>query len=187
MTGAKLGEVRNERRNNLIRYVSIDARQRIGDGGASDLFWDTLAEAYVEGGCKVHIHFRAGLVNDGIAGNWCAVFNRKCDWLDFVGSDAFRNPERETGNACGQGDIRQAVLVDVGKLVELTEGSLVNRCPRLYGCNLLIAVCASGSMHPILLRHSCVFISLSLKMGNSNSRARRSGRGSIPMYAIASS
>ncbi len=93
-------QVRDERRENFACYVVMDARQRVGDRDAAELFWGTFAKTYVEDGCEVHVHFRAGLVEGRVADDWCAVFNRKRDWLDFVGSYAFRNPEREMGDAC---------------------------------------------------------------------------------------
>ncbi len=122
MTGANSGEVIGKGRENPFSYVVMDTRQSVGDREASELLWGSLAETYAEGGCEIHVHFRAGLVNGGIAGDWCAVFNRECDWLDFISSGASRNPKgqmRDTSEGC---DVRQPMLVLSGKLVELPEG-----------------------------------------------------------------
>lgn len=122
MTHANSGEVVSEGRDNLFGYVKMDMSQPIGDREASELLWGSLAESYAEGGCEIHVHFRAGLVNGGVAGDWCAIFNRKVDWLDFVGDGAFINHEGHMRNARVRRNVRQTVLVLVGKPVELPEG-----------------------------------------------------------------
>src|SRR5215213_3774671 len=66
-------------------------------------------------GCEVHVHFRACFVNGSIASDWCATFNSAEDWFHF---DAHRDDVTESGGS-NHGRVRQTVLVDVGKLVEL--------------------------------------------------------------------
>jgi hypothetical protein len=140
------GEVRSHRPENLVRYVVMDARQRIGNLDAAEVLWSTLAESYVEGGCELHVHFRAGTVEGRIVGDWCAVFNREVDWLDFLGSNA-------VGDKIGDGsqgkhhDMRQAVLVHYGKPVELPEGivpELLSSVVRLLGLDF----CLGGWRNP---------------------------------------
>lgn len=113
-------EVRDEGRKNRFRYVTMDTREPVGDRVASELLWSSLAETYAKGGIELHVHFRAGFVNGGIAGDWCAIFNRSEDWLDFVDSDTAEDDE---GNGLGseKGNVGQTVLVLDGKLVELPE------------------------------------------------------------------
>lgn len=94
MTGANSGEVIGKRRDNLFGYVTMDMRQPLGNRHAAELLWGSLAESYAEGGCEIHVHFRAGFVDGGVAGDWCAIFNRTKDWLDFVRSETM-NPERD--------------------------------------------------------------------------------------------
>ena len=115
-----LGEVRAEGSEHCFEYVLMDAGQSIGSRHASELLWGTLAKRYVEGGCELHVHFRAGTVKGGIAGDWCAVFNRLEDWLDFVGSYTFGDEEPE-GHSPEKQDMRQPVLVLNSKLVKLPQ------------------------------------------------------------------
>lgn len=120
MTNSNWGEVVGKERQNVPHYVTMDVRQPVGNRHAAKLLWGSLAESYAEGGHELHIHFLAGLVNGGIAGDWCAIFNRAEDWLDFVSSEAF-NPEREARGSKKR-NVRQPVLVLDGKLVELPKG-----------------------------------------------------------------
>jgi hypothetical protein len=115
-------EVRDQGLDNLFGYVAMDMSQPVGDREASELLWGSLAEAYAEGGCEIHVHFRAGVVNGGIAGDWCAIFNREIDWLDFVRDRAFVDHEGQMGNAHERCNVGQTVLVLLGKLVELPKG-----------------------------------------------------------------
>lgn len=113
-------EERTQGRQHCAHYVAMDMRQPVGNRHAAELLWGSLAETYVEGGCEVHIHFRAGFVNGGVAGDWCAVFDRSKDWLDFIGSKAFDPEGYRSGSE--KRDVRQTVLVLDGKLVELPKG-----------------------------------------------------------------
>ena len=80
----------------------------------------SLTETYAEGRREIHIHLRTGVVNGRVAGDWCAIFNRTEDRLDFVRSEPM-NPESKR-NGSKEGDMRQTMFVLDGKLVELPEG-----------------------------------------------------------------
>lgn len=122
MTNPVSGEVRGQTRKHLAHYVVMDVSKPVGNGHASELLWGSLAETYAEGGCELHVHFRAGVVNGGIAGDWCAIFNRAEDWLDLIHRDTRRRDEAECRQGCKNRGVRQPVLVDIGKLVELPKG-----------------------------------------------------------------
>lgn len=95
--------------------------QLVGNRQASELLWGSLAETYAERRCEMHVHFRAGFVNSWVAGDWCAIFHRAEDWLDFVNREECGHPEGHS-NSREKADMRQPVLVLHGKLVELPEG-----------------------------------------------------------------
>lgn len=97
----------------------MDLRQPVVNWEATELGWGSLAETYAEGGCELHVHFRAGFVNGGIAGDWCAIFNRTVDWFDFIGSEAFNHVPH--GGSSDERNVRQTVLVLDVKLIELPE------------------------------------------------------------------
>lgn len=122
------GEVRSQGGDNLARYVVMDARKRLGNLNAAELLWTTQAESYVEGGCELHVHFRAGTIEGRILGDWCAVFNREVDWFDFLDSNTVGDKIAD-GSQSEQDDMRQAVLVQYGKLVELPEGIVPELMP----------------------------------------------------------
>lgn len=150
MTNLDSGQEIFEGRQYRARYVAMDMRQPVGNRHAAQLLWGSLTETYVEGRCEVHVHFRAGLVNGGVAGDWCAVFNQSKDWLDFVGSEAF-DPE---GNRSGpeKRDVRQAVLVLDGKLVELPKGvigSVVPSAVRLQPLYLCLGAWGDAPKHAV--------------------------------------
>lgn len=122
------GEVRGQWRQDPPRYVVMDFSESLGNRQASNLLWGSLAETYQEGGCELHVHFRAGFVGGGVAGDWCAIFNRVEDWLDFVRNDAHRHDVTETRGGEPR-RVGQPVRVDVGKLVELPQGIVPEPLP----------------------------------------------------------
>jgi hypothetical protein len=111
-----------ERRQHLANDAPVDIPQHGGDGEPWYLFWDSLAEAYAEGGLEIHLHFRAGTVEGGVAGDWCAVFNRtpahEFDFVEHVvaGGDEAKGLGRKEDN------MGQPVLIHVVKLVEPPKG-----------------------------------------------------------------
>lgn len=119
MSNSDSGEVRGKGRKHLLDYVTMDVSQPIGDRHAAELLWGSLPESYAEGGCEMHVHFRAGFVNGGIASDWCTIFNRAEDWFKFV-----HTQEELVGetNVREKRNVRQTVLVLDGKLVELPKG-----------------------------------------------------------------
>jgi hypothetical protein len=129
MTDANSGEVIGEGFNDLFGYVAMDIRQPFGNRHAAELLWGSLAESYAEGGCEIHVYFRAGFVDGGVAGNWCTIFNRAEDWLDFVSFETV-DPERD-GSGSDKRNVRQTVLVFDGKLVELPEGIVGKSLPSI--------------------------------------------------------
>ena len=154
----------------------MDARQRIGNRQAWELLWElacrSLAEAYVEGGCELHVHLHTCFIDGRIADDWGAVVNRKLEWLNLLRSHNSRNEE---GKRCEHrvDDMRQPVLVDVAKLVELTEEVVRGEPPRLVVRLQPLDFCFSGWVVPdgsmplsrssISSRFSSVQV---LKMGN---------------------
>jgi hypothetical protein len=96
MTGANSGEEFFEVLPPLSHYMAMDVSQPVGNWHVSELLWSGLTEAYAEGGCEVHVHFCASIVNSGIAGDWCAIFNRAEDWFDFIDCDAQRYNKAES-------------------------------------------------------------------------------------------
>ena len=122
MNDANSGEVTREVPENHFGYVAMDVSQPVGDRRAAELLWGSLADACDEGGCEIHVHFRAGLINGGTAGDWRVIFNREIYWFDFVGFGDSGNYEGQKGDACEGRNVRQAVLLLYGKLVELPEG-----------------------------------------------------------------
>jgi len=160
----------------------MDTLQPCGDRHAAKLLWCSLAESYAEVGCELHINFRAGFVNGGIASDWCAVFNRTEDWLDLVGSEAF-NPE-------GEGGVLKSVmwgkrcLSSTASLLSCQRWSLVALFHRLYGCNPSIIAFASG-WTPLSISSSFAEFSAS-KIGNPDFPSILLGNGA-PLLAKASS
>jgi hypothetical protein len=65
MTDPNSGKVRNEGRQHPAYYVVMDLGQLVGNRHASELLWSSLSETYAEGGCELHVHFRAGIVYGG--------------------------------------------------------------------------------------------------------------------------
>lgn len=116
------GEVGCEAREHLAHYVVMNMSQPVGNGHAYELPWDGLAETYAEGGCALHVHFRAGVVGSGVAGDWCAIFNRAEHWLDVIHRDVHGDGEAKRRQGRGNRGVRQPVLVNVGKPVELPQG-----------------------------------------------------------------
>jgi hypothetical protein len=97
----------------------MNLRQLVVNRHATEWLRGSLAETYAEGGCELHVHFRAGFVQGGEAGDWCAIFNRTVDYLDFVGCEAFDHIEN--GSSPEKRNVGRTVLVLDGKLVKLPE------------------------------------------------------------------
>lgn len=128
MTDPKSGEIGRKGLEDFPRYVEMDLSEPLGSRDAADLLWGSLAETYAEGGCEMHIHFRAATIEGWMAGDWCAIFNRAEDWFDFIRSGIHR---RNITDGSGREDrgVRQAVLVDIGKFVELPKGVVSEPLP----------------------------------------------------------
>jgi hypothetical protein len=67
------GEVRRKHWKNRANDVPVNTFEGSEGRFAPQSFVCAPAEAYVEGRCEIHMHFRAGIVAGGIAGDWRAV------------------------------------------------------------------------------------------------------------------
>jgi hypothetical protein len=114
------GEERRQRRDNVGDEVVVDKREPVGYRHSPELPWDSLAEAYAEGWLGLHIHFRTGTVEGGIAGGWCAAFNKAEHQFDVVDCQVVGN-EKGRAHLREKTDVRQPVLVFDVKPVELPE------------------------------------------------------------------
>lgn len=122
MTDPKLSEGFFEGRQHLTNDVSVDNPQYLRDGEPWHFFWGSLAEAYAEAGVEVHVHFRAGFVEGGVAGDWCAVFNRTpAHELDLVGYVVAGDHEAK-GVRREKDEVGQSVFIHSVKLVEPPKG-----------------------------------------------------------------
>src|SRR3712207_1568999 len=115
-------EVGRQGRKHSVDDVSVDARKGVEDRLAQEYVWNPLAEAYVEGRCEIHVHFRAGTIDGGILGDWCAAIKIAEEDLDFFGSDAPKFEKRERGDVVQGGHMGQPVLLCVRKFVQLPQG-----------------------------------------------------------------
>lgn len=120
MLGASSSEVLGKGRDDLLNYVSMYTCQLLRNRHATELLRTSLAEGYDEGGCEIHGHFRTVFVDGRVASNWCPIFNRTKDWLDFVRSETM-NPERDRSSP-DKRHVGQTMLVLDGKLIELPKG-----------------------------------------------------------------
>jgi hypothetical protein len=111
-----------ERREHVADDAPMDNPEYLRDGEPWYSFWDSLAEAYAEGGVEIHLHFRAVLDEGGVAGEWCAVFNRTpAHEFDFVGCVVAGSDEAK-GLGREKDEVRQSMLIHVVKLVEPPKG-----------------------------------------------------------------
>jgi hypothetical protein len=118
MTAPNSGQEFSEGRQHLANDAPVDVPEYLWDGEPWDSFWNSLAEAYAEVGVEIHVHFRAGFVGGGVAGDWCAVFNRTpTHEFDFVG-DVVAGDDEAKGLGREKDEVRESVLVHVFKLVE---------------------------------------------------------------------
>jgi hypothetical protein len=118
-----------EGRQNVANDASVDSSEYVRDGEPWHSFWNSLAEAYAEAGVEVHVHFRASFVKGGVAGDWCAAFNRTPSHeFDFVGNVVAGDDESK-GLGCEKDEVGQPVLVHVFKLVEPPKGVGLGKLP----------------------------------------------------------
>src|SRR5215208_7813162 len=118
-----------EVREHVANDASVYHPKYVRDGEPWDSFWNSLAEAYAEGGVEIHIHFRAGFVEGGVAGDWCAIFNRTpAQDFDFVG-DVVAGDDESKGRGREKDEVGQSMLVHVFKLVEPPEGVGLSTLP----------------------------------------------------------
>lgn len=130
------GEVQSQGAQHFVGDVGVDCRESRGNRHTPEYLWDSLAEAYAESRCDIHVHFRARFVEGGIAGNWCALFNRVEDRFDVADVQVVRNEIART-QLCEKDDMGQPMLVHVGKLVELPKGIAVEPVPSIVRLQLL--------------------------------------------------
>jgi len=114
-----------ERIKHALDDVVVDEFESKRNRHALELLWDSLAEAYAEGWLGLHVHFRAGFVEGGIAGDWCAAFNKAEDGFDVVNGEVVRNEVGRT-HLREKNNMGQPVLVLIRKLVELPQWAAVN-------------------------------------------------------------
>jgi hypothetical protein len=126
------GEERvNERRKNFVDDVSVEALKSGDNRFAHEPIWNPLTEAYVEGRCEVHVHFRAGTVEGRIFGDWCAAIKIAESDLDFVDADAVGFKKRQSGKVVQGNDVRKPVLVYGLKPIKLPQGITTEPVPSL--------------------------------------------------------
>jgi hypothetical protein len=118
-------------REHLLGDVPVDDLERVGDRAHPERFGSAYVEAYVEGCVETHFHFRAGTVNGGILGDWCAAVKCVEQVFDLVDIDVVRNEEREGGDVDEACRVGQSVLVLDRKLVELPQGVGLEPVPSL--------------------------------------------------------
>jgi hypothetical protein len=106
-------------REYMVGDESVNDAQRVGDRVAPELFWSTTGEAYVEGCCEIHVHFRASTVEGRILGDWCAAIKKAEKNLNVVSADVVGNKERESGEIVEGSGMWQAMLFLNRKLVKL--------------------------------------------------------------------
>ena len=121
----------HQRREHLVDDVSVEALKCAGDRFAQESDRGTLAEAYVEGRCEIHAHFRAGTVEGRIFGDWCAAIEKAEKALDLVNTDAVGFEERQSGEVVQGGGMRKPMLFYDLKLIKLPEGVAVEPVPSL--------------------------------------------------------
>src|SRR5215217_5162968 len=129
MTGPNSGKEFFEVREHVANDASVYHPKYVRDGELWDSFWNSLAEAYAEDGVEIHIHFRAGFVEGGVAGDWCAIFNRTPSQdFDFVGGVVAGGDESK-GIGREKDEVGQSMLVHVFKLVEPPKGVGLSTLP----------------------------------------------------------
>lgn len=115
-------EKRAQGPEHFVDDVVVEESEPHGDGHASDYLGDALAEAYADGRRNLHVHFRANHIESGVAGDWCAAFNRASKQeLDIVDAQVLGDEERLT-HPREKDDVGQPVLVLDIKPVELPKG-----------------------------------------------------------------
>jgi hypothetical protein len=107
-------------RENAVNDVVMDECESEGNRHTPELLWDSLAEAYADGRCGLHVHFRASFVKAGIAGDWCAAFNQAEDRFDVVNGQVVGH-EKGHAQLREKNNMGQTVLVLVRKLVKLPQ------------------------------------------------------------------
>ncbi len=168
MTNPKSGEKVFERRQHFAVDATVDVAQYLRDGEPWDSFWPSLAEAYAELGIEIHVHFRAGFVEGGIAGDFCAVFNRTpphefdvVGGVAVAGSNEAKQPGRE------KDEVGQPMLVHVVKLVKPPEGvglsEPISSCVRLQFLDNCLRTWVDAPKHLVEFRR--VLLDLDRKTG----------------------
>lgn len=136
----------------------MDESQFVRDRSTPEAFWNTVAEAYVEGWRQLHLHFRAGFIEGGVTGNWCTIFNRAEHRLDFINRKMRREKVGER-NVHEKDDVGQPVFVFNGELVELPERIVRELLPsvvRLQLLNDFLRARINASEHAVQFFHSPV-------------------------------
>lgn len=127
---------RAQRVDHGLHDVVVDRRQPERYWHSSEGLGNPSSEAYVGSGCDLHVHFRAGLVEGGIAGDWCAAFNRMPKVLDVVGCEVVGN-EQTRARLREEHDIGQTVLVLDVKPVKLPKVVVAEPIPSLVRLQIL--------------------------------------------------
>jgi len=144
-------ELAAQRSRNPVDDVSVEALKRGDARGAHKPVWNPLAEAYVEGCCEIHVHFRSGTVEGGIFGDWCALIKKAKRLLTCSAPipSGTKNDRAERlfkvttwGSRC---------LSMASSRLSCHKRSRRNPFPHLYGCSPSITVLVSGSMSLIML------------------------------------
>lgn len=168
VTNANSGEEFFQRRQHLAVDPTADVAQYLRDGEPWESFWPSLAEAYAEFGIEIHVHFRAGFVKGGVAGDFCAAFNRTpLHEFDVVGGvvvaggDEAEQPGRE------KDEVGQPMLVHVVKLVKPPEwiglGEPNTSCVRLQPLDDCLGAWVDAPEHLVEFRR--VLLDLDRKTG----------------------
>jgi hypothetical protein len=163
-----LGNERTKGRNHLAGDPLIDFAQYVFDPRPVDDMWRTFAERYEESRGLLHVHFRVVAGGREVPQNFCAAFNRSPVGLGVDGPTTAGHVQADGPGAEG-GDVGEPVLVFDRKVVKHREGVLGRVLALVVRLQFLEIACASGWMHPIVLRCSRTSIGLSVKMGTPTS------------------
>jgi hypothetical protein len=124
-------EERGEWREHRVDDVSMEGVKGIPDGNEQEGVRNPLAEAYVEGCCEIHVHFRAGTVEGGVLGDWCALIKIAGKGIDVVDGDVLAREERYSTEPIQGHGRRKPVLVYDLKLIKLPQAVAAKPVPSI--------------------------------------------------------
>jgi hypothetical protein len=132
------GEVRGEKPDDRISDVINQAREKFERGAMFDN-WEAVAEAYAQQRIVVHVQFCIGhLGTPNITGHFCAVFDRaRFKRRAHITNEQERFGGEDASRWQNQLEIGQAMLVNVGKLVNHPQGVRCEIFPSLVRLQLL--------------------------------------------------